>query len=73
MKSQTGQWRIHHPSVENLLVTDSAVLSERDVASALNCFPETKPRLPRVVYGIRNGLILSGVFWVAILALFFVL
>ncbi len=72
MKNQRGQWPRHPHRVEYSLATDSGVLSERDVENALGHFPEPNPRLPRVLYGIRNGLILSGVLWALILLVFYI-
>ena len=71
MKNQRGQWPTQPHRIEYSLATDSGVLSERDVENALGHFPEPNPRLPRVLYGSRNGLILSGLLWALILLVFY--
>ena len=71
MKNQRSQWPSHPHGFENSLATASGVFSEEDVENALGHFPEPNPRLPRVLYGIRNGLILSGLLWALILLVFY--
>ncbi len=72
MKNQRGLWPRHPRRVEYSLATDSGVLSEGDVENARAHSPEPNPRLPRVLYGIRNGLILSGLLWALILLVFYI-
>ncbi len=49
-----------------LLVTDSVVLRESDVADVINAF-EDKPDKGDVLDGLRYGIYLSGLLWAAIL------